>query len=394
MSSSTFFIECLYQIWVLAFEDEPSLTPGAIWTTFVPGVNSLTEDSVLRKLILIACIASIGSLFASGSVGAQADSTRNSTVAAFDFESPEPDQFQISVQVEDDGGSSLSDQNYALGMLVPFATQDGDQRTTLFVGLETFDGGRWATLVVNYDDQVVFDAGSFQIPPDVGLVPFVDSVDNERRVARTFDWSSGESFDFVLTRTVGTAGTLWSAEMVSGESVLSLGSQLLPVEVGALTGTAYSVVQRTNFSAGCNDASYLRARLGQVSSVEGGVVSPAFMSSGWVETGSCPGSSVSVAGSDTVIHELGGLEGFLDGALGTDTQLFGDYIVGLAENSDYPSCLANLVDGGFRRVCFAESDGESPSARDLSIAAIVDSPSRPPGETIWIGRFDEEVVAP
>lgn len=205
MSSSTFFIECLYQIWVLAFEDEPSLTPGAIWTTFVPGVNSLTEDSVLRKLILIACIASIGSLFASGSVGAQADSTRNSTVAAFDFESPEPDQFQISVQVEDDGGSSLSDQNYALGMLVPFATQDGDQRTTLFVGLETFDGGRWATLVVNYDDQVVFDAGSFQIPPDVGLVPFVDSVDNERRVARTFDWSSGESFDFVLTRTVGTA---------------------------------------------------------------------------------------------------------------------------------------------------------------------------------------------
>ena len=43
-----------------------------------------------------------------------------------------------------------------------------------------------------------------------------------------------------------------------------------------------------------------------------------------------------------------------------------------------------------RRVCWDNDDDREAHIDDI----VDDAANRPPGETIWIGRFDEEVVAP
>jgi len=117
----------------------------------------------------------------------------------------------------------------------------------------------------------------------------------------------------------------------------------------------------------------------------------ATLARGVVEPGSCEGSGVELSDlfAGGITHELGGDDALLGGPLGVGIGLTGSYITGDAENPDYPECLATLTEDAYLRVCFAEND------REANIQAILDSEEpRPPGETIWIGRFDEEVVAP
>ena len=96
-----------------------------------------------------------------------------------------------------------------------------------------------------------------------------------------------------------------------------------------------------------------------------------------------------VAGPSTAQHELAGADRFLSGGLGTGIDLTGDFLLGSAVDPNYPACLTNIGESSVRRACFVSDE-----VRSQNIAPIVDSASRPVGETIWIGRFDEEAVAP
>lgn len=92
------------------------------------------------------------------------------------------------------------------------------------------------------------------------------------------------------------------------------------------------------------------------------------------------------------LGEAGERGGFLSGPLGTGiTPEDGTFIVVDSVPSDpsYPECLANLSypDQRVPRVCFTSGERENYISALLAV-------ERPSGEVIWIGRFDEEAVAP
>ena len=86
-----------------------------------------------------------------------------------------------------------------MGLFTPLA-----EGTSVFVGFETFDGQSWATLVVDYENGIDLFDGSADIVP--GGSTFVDTFDQEVRVAVPFEWVKRADYRFTISREVVAGG--------------------------------------------------------------------------------------------------------------------------------------------------------------------------------------------
>ena len=338
----------------------------------------MVKRAVLAGLVLSGVLSALWV----SSVAAQDEQSRNSTVGtfAFDVEGAPLDELSTTVQVVE-ADADLADDNYAIGL---YARYD----VSLFVGFETLQGERWATFFVDYDSLSDQDEGTADPVVDGRL--FVNDIDHETRVAIPFDWEAGTDYDFSLSAQPVAGGV----EYVASLDGVEIGRQVVPAQLVDELSSVHSVVQRTDVFQSCDDAHYLLALIGDVSAqtADGAVVGELLR--GVVEPESCLGSGVFLTDSQQpgITHELSGNDSLLSGPLGTgsDFDLAGNFVSGSAIDPDFPYCLANIDGDAIRRVCWDDDDD-----REAHIDQIIgDAANRPPGETIWIGRFDEEVVAP
>ena len=346
-------------------------------------------DRLPIRWVLAASL--IGSLLAVTAPVAAAGETSNTTVGRFSFDiqtdefAQVVDEVSFDVTVDVDLPPAAASQNHAIGGIVPVVGE-----AIVFAGFESLAGERWATLVVRYEDEADYSASSAQFVG--GGRDFANTDERERRVAIRFDWEEGVDYRFSVARVAVAGGTEWSASFQVGDGgPQSIGTQLSSFEATIEVDDVYSIVQRTDFQT-CSDAFDLTVRIGGVTgrsateSLEGRLVSA------YVEDGSCERSAVADGLNDVLVHSLSGIGAFLDGLLGVGLAMpTEDFLVGDTADPAYPYCLANIADEATKRVCFLTD-----TDREAMIAAIVSAEAqpRPSGETIWIGRFDEEVVAP
>lgn len=328
------------------------------------------------------CLALVALHFVSSPAGSQEVPQNNIAVGVAGLAGEEQlSELRFDVNVSE-AASMLIDGEHSVGLVVYMT--DG---TTFFVGFDTFDGQSSATAIARYQLPQVFTASSSSVGAGGDRARNFDA--RERRVAVPFEWDADTTYTFTIGRSdIGDEMELAFAVSGGGTSV-EIGSHFVPAGVSGRADAAVSIAQQINLSSGCIAASQFEVAVDSGVSVTPGGEEPIEFDRGYATEDSCSSSgAITIApGSVNLTLSTGG--NFLSGPLGTGLPIDGNYISGDAIDPDFPYCLANIDPEGQRRVCFDNSED-----REDHINAIINSDERPEGETIWIGRFDEEVVAP